>query len=71
MARGKSIELFFIDGHTDGMKAATIPFQWSGHVLVASRTQLKDLLKPCHIIFNGPEHYAMKRLPVAFNNHVV
>lgn len=44
MARGKSIELFFIDGHTDGMKAATIPFQWSGHVLVASRTQLKDLL---------------------------
>lgn len=45
MTKGKSIELFFIDGHPDGLKAATIPFQWTGHVLVANRTQLKDALK--------------------------
>lgn len=42
--KGRSIELFFVDGTTDGMVTATIPFQWSGHVLVTRRTQLKDAI---------------------------
>ncbi len=42
--RGRSIELFFVDGSPDGMVTATIPFQWSGHVLVSRRTQLKEAL---------------------------
>jgi predicted GIY-YIG superfamily endonuclease len=42
--RGRSIELFFVDGDPDGMLTATIPFQWTGHVLVTSRTQLKQAL---------------------------
>lgn len=43
--RGRSIELFFVDGTPDGMVTATIPFQWSGHVLVTRRTQLKEALE--------------------------
>jgi len=43
--KGRSIELFFVDGDPDGMLTATIPFQWTGHVLVANRTQLKEALK--------------------------
>ncbi len=43
--KGKSLELFFVDGSPDGMLTATIPFQWSGHVLLSSRTQLRDALK--------------------------
>lgn len=45
LKRGRSIELFFVDGQPDGMVTATIPFQWSGHVLVTRRTQLKDALE--------------------------
>ncbi len=44
MSKGRSIELFFVDGTSDGMVTATIPFQWSGHVLVTRRTQLKAAL---------------------------
>jgi hypothetical protein len=43
-SRGRSIELFFVDGNPDGMVTATIPFQWSGHVLVTRRTQLKEAI---------------------------
>jgi len=43
--KGRSIELFFVNGDPDGMLTATIPFQWTGHVLVTGRTQLKDSLK--------------------------
>ena len=42
---GRSIELFFHDGDPDGMTTATIPFQWTGHVLVTNRTQVFDALK--------------------------
>ena len=42
---GRSIELFFHDGNPDGMTTATIPFQWTGHVLVVNRTQVLDALK--------------------------
>lgn len=43
--RGRSIELFFVDGTPDGMVTATIPFQWTGQVLVTRRTQLKEALE--------------------------
>lgn len=42
---GRSIELFLVDGNSNGMMTATIPFQWSGHVLVFNRTQMNDALK--------------------------
>jgi len=42
--KGRSIELFFVDGTPDGMVTATIPFQWSGNVLVTQRTQLKEAI---------------------------
>lgn len=40
---GKSLELFFVDGLPDGMLTAEV-FNWTGHVLVAPRTQLKQAL---------------------------
>lgn len=39
--KGRSIELFFHDGDPDGMVTATIPFQWTGHVLRVPRGQIK------------------------------
>lgn len=45
MGKGRSIELFFHDGDPQGMVTATIPFQWTGHVLVTGRTQLADALR--------------------------
>ncbi|MEW4468023.1 GIY-YIG nuclease family protein [Parasphingorhabdus sp. JC815] len=43
--KGRSIELYFVDGHPQGMKTATIPFQWTGHVLVINRTQLPKAMQ--------------------------
>lgn len=43
--KGRSIELFFVSGDPDGMITATIPFQWTGNVLVARRTQLDEALE--------------------------
>lgn len=42
--RGRSLELFFIDGKPDGMLTAEV-FNWTGHVLMTPRTQLPDALK--------------------------
>jgi len=43
--KGRSLELYFIDGKPDGMLTATVPFQWTGHVLMANRNQISDALK--------------------------
>ena len=43
--KARSLELFFVDGTPEGMLTAKIPFQWTGHVLVAARTRLIDALK--------------------------
>ena len=43
-AQGRSLELFFIDGRPDGMLTAEV-FNWTGHVLRAPRTQLKEALQ--------------------------
>jgi hypothetical protein len=44
MSFGKSLELFFIGGRPDGMLTAKV-FNWTGHVLKAPRTQIKEALE--------------------------
>lgn len=41
---GRSLELFYVDGHADGMLTAEL-FNWTGHVLMAPRTQLAEALQ--------------------------
>lgn len=42
--KGRSLELFFIDGKPDGMLTAEV-FNWTGHVLMAPRTQIAEALR--------------------------
>jgi hypothetical protein len=42
-AIGRSLELYYIDGRPDGMLTAEM-FNWTGHVLMAPRTQLSAAL---------------------------
>lgn len=42
--KGQSLELFYVDGHPDGMVTAEL-YNWTGHVLMVPRTQLGDALK--------------------------
>jgi len=42
--QGRSLELYFIDGRPDGMLTAEV-FNWTGHVLMAPRTQIGDALR--------------------------
>ena len=42
--KGRSLELFYIDGHPDGMITAEL-FNWTGHVFVTPRTRLAEALK--------------------------
>lgn len=42
--KGRSLELFFVDGNPDGMLTAEV-FNWTGHVLRIPRTQLAEGLK--------------------------
>lgn len=44
IVRGRSLELFFVDGRSDGMLTAEV-FNWTGHVLLAPRTQISEALK--------------------------
>lgn len=41
---GRSLELYFVDGHPDGMLTAEV-FNWTGHVLRIPRTRLADGLQ--------------------------
>lgn len=41
---GRSLELYYIDGRPDGMLTAEM-FNWTGHVLMAPRTQIADALR--------------------------
>jgi hypothetical protein len=41
---GRSLELYYIDGRPDGMLTAEL-FNWTGHVLMAPRTQIATALK--------------------------
>lgn len=38
-SEGRSLELYFIDGRPDGMLTAEV-FNWTGHILMAPRTQI-------------------------------
>lgn len=42
--RGRSLELYFIDGKPDGLLTAEV-FNWTGHVLMSPRTQIAEALK--------------------------
>ena len=44
VSRGRSLELFFIDGRPDGMLTAEV-FNWTGHVLMTPRTQISEALR--------------------------
>ncbi|MTI17464.1 GIY-YIG nuclease family protein [Rhodobacteraceae bacterium RKSG542] len=44
MTKGRSLELFFVDGRPDGLLVAEL-FNWTGHVLLVPRTQLKNALE--------------------------
>lgn len=41
---GRSLQLYFVDGRPDGMLTAEV-FNWTGHVLMAPRTQIADALR--------------------------
>lgn len=41
--KGRSLQLYFVDGRPDGMVTAEV-FNWTGHVLVAPRTQIRTAL---------------------------
>ena len=43
-AIGRSLELYYIDGRPDGMLTAEL-FNWTGHVLMAPRTQIAAALR--------------------------
>lgn len=42
--KGRSLELFFVDGLPEGVLTARM-FNWTGHILVAPRTQLPEALR--------------------------
>lgn len=50
--KGRSLELYFIDGRPDGMLTAEV-FNWTGHVLVAPRTQISAALARKEAQFTG------------------
>lgn len=52
MSSGQSLKLFFIDGKQDGMLTAEI-FNWTGHVLVAPRTQIVQALARHESTYTG------------------
>ncbi|MCR9272638.1 MULTISPECIES: GIY-YIG nuclease family protein [Mameliella] len=47
MSKGRSLELFFVDGRPDGMLTAEV-FNWTGHILRIPRSRLADGLKRAH-----------------------
>jgi len=50
--KGRSLELYFIDGRPDGMLTAEV-FNWTGHVLVTPRTQISAALARKEARFTG------------------
>ncbi|MHC2552302.1 GIY-YIG nuclease family protein [Bradyrhizobium elkanii] len=50
--KGRSLELYFIDGRPDGMLTAEV-FNWTGHVLMAPRTQITAALARKEAKFTG------------------
>lgn len=51
-ALGRSLELYYIDGRPDGMLTAEL-FNWTGHVLMAPRTQIATALARTEASYAG------------------
>jgi hypothetical protein len=51
-AKGRSLELYFIDGKPDGMLTAEV-FNWTGHVLMTPRTQITAALQRTEARYTG------------------
>ncbi|WP_174297464.1 GIY-YIG nuclease family protein [Sphingomonas bacterium] len=51
-APGRSLELYYVDGKPDGMVTAEL-FNWTGHVLMAPRTQVGAALKRIESTYAG------------------
>lgn len=51
-SKGRSLELFFIDGKPDGMLTAEV-FNWTGHVFMTPRTQISEALKRKEACYTG------------------
>lgn len=49
---GRSLELYYVDGQPDGMVTAEL-FNWTGHVLMAPRTQISAVLKRAESSYAG------------------
>lgn len=52
MGKGRSLELYFIDGKPDGMLTAEV-FNWTGHVLKTPRTKIAEALKRPEAAYTG------------------
>lgn len=52
MGKGRSLELYFIDGKPDGMLTAEV-FNWTGHVLMLPRTRIKEALQRPEASYTG------------------
>ncbi len=52
VSRGRSLELFFIDGRPDGMLTAEV-FNWTGHLLMTPRTQISEALRRKEASYTG------------------
>ena len=52
MSKGRSLELYFIDGKPDGMLTAEV-FNWTGHVLKIPRTRIADALRRPEAEYTG------------------
>ncbi|KZL21973.1 GIY-YIG nuclease family protein [Pseudovibrio sp. Ad37] len=50
--KGRSLELFFVDGRPDGLLVAEL-FNWTGHVLLVPRTQIKQALVRAEASYTG------------------
>lgn len=50
--KGRSLELYFIDGRPDGMLTAEV-FNWTGHVLMTPRTQISEALQRPEARYTG------------------
>jgi hypothetical protein len=51
-AKGRSLELYFIEGKPDGMLTAEV-FNWTGHVLMTPRTQITAALQRKEARYTG------------------
>ena len=67
MSFGRSLELYFVDGRPDGMLTAQV-FNWTGIVLRAPKTQLREALARREAGYTGVSVLLGERdgLPLAY-----